>query len=93
MKAFEKILWRALPLGLAAGLAGGLPAVCYRAGVEWADGAAQSLYAALRERPLFIVPWLFLIAAAGALLARLIRASRWQSAAGFPRSVPSSAAA
>ncbi len=74
MKAFEKILWRALPLGLAAGLAGGLPAVCYRAGVEWADGAAQSLYAALRERPLFIVPWLFLIAAAGALLARLIRA-------------------
>jgi len=85
LSGLNKIKWRVVLKGILSGVIAGLLVVLYRMGIELGTDTALKIYAYLRLHPLMILPWLLLIAAAGLLIARLIKLEPMATGSGIPQ--------
>ena len=70
---------------LVSGIFVGLLVIIYRHGIEWGTENAIKLYGYLRIHPSLILPWLFVIAAAGLLIAWLVKLEPMATGSGIPQ--------
>ena len=81
----NQLKWSVTYKGIIAGLVSGLLVTLYRLGIEFGTEKAIHLYAFLREHPLYIMPWLLLIAAAGYIVYRLVKLEPYAKGSGIPQ--------
>ncbi|MBW7573033.1 ClC family H(+)/Cl(-) exchange transporter [Caproiciproducens faecalis] len=71
--------------GVIAGLVAGLLVALYRLGIEFGTEKSLIAYRFLKLHPIYIVPWLFLIAAVGYLTYRLVKLEPYAKGSGIPQ--------
>ncbi len=85
LSSLNKIKWSIALKGLLSGALAGLLVVLYRLGIEFGTEKTVEIYAFLRTHPVMIVPWLVVIAAAGLLIAWLVKLEPMATGSGIPQ--------
>lgn len=85
LSGFNQMKWSVAGKGILGGLAAGLLAVLYRLGIEYGTGISVKIYAYFRIHPIFILPWVIAVIAAGIFIAWLVKLEPMASGSGIPQ--------
>ena len=85
LSQFDELKWKITYKGLLCGAIAGLLAVLYRLIIEIGNDTAIKIYAFLKLKPLFILPWILLIGGIGLVIAILIKIEPMASGSGIPQ--------
>jgi len=85
LSGLNRIKWLAAVKSILCGLVAGLLVVLFRLGMCFGSAKAVQIYTLLRQRPMLILAWLMVIAAAGWLIARLVQYEPMASGSGIPQ--------
>ena len=85
LSSLNQIRWSIALKGILVGLVSGLLVVMYRLGIEYGYEASVKVFTLLREKPMWIIPWVAAAIAAGLLIARLVKLEPMASGSGIPQ--------
>lgn len=77
--------WSVALKGILCGLVSGFLVVLYRLGIEFGTETTIKIYHFLRQKPVMILPWILCIAAAGLLIAWLVKWEPMATGSGIPQ--------
>lgn len=81
----NRLRWNVTYKGILGGVISGLLVSLYRFEIEFGAKKSMQIYGFLRDRPVCILPWLLLLAAAGFIAYRLIRLEPYAKGSGIPQ--------
>lgn len=85
LTSLNQLKWSIAVKGLLVGFVAGLLAVFYRLGIEYGADTSIKIYAYFRVHPIFILPWVLAIAAAGFFIAWLVKLEPMATGSGIPQ--------
>lgn len=85
LAGLNKLKWSIAAKGIVCGAVAGLLAVLYRVLIEFGTETSIKMYAAIRNQPLLVLPWLLAITGAGLLIAWIVRLEPMASGSGIPQ--------
>ncbi|WP_444659061.1 ClC family H(+)/Cl(-) exchange transporter [Caproiciproducens sp. R2] len=81
----NRLKWSVTYKGIFAGMIAGLLVTLYRLGIEFGTQKSLEAYQFLRLHPIYILPWMCLIAIAGSLTYRLVKLEPYAKGSGIPQ--------
>lgn len=85
LSELRRLKWRVTYKGILVGVLSGILVSLYRLGVEFGTEAAVGIYGYLSGHPLYILPWLLLIAGAGWVAYKFMKLEPYAQGSGIPQ--------